>query len=131
MCTSQIAAWVNENARKYDDQKPENNGGKTEYYDLPLPEISGLTSILFAHKGGNIDIDVAVESILALFPTTLNDLIEYKNMKPWQHEVFKATYALEDRAKKNPEAGSSITREINKIIYYAERGKNLVKYPAN
>ncbi len=69
-----------------------NNGGSTDYYALP-PDA-----------------------------TTLNDLIESQGMQPWQHEVFKAVYALEARAKKN---GGSRLREINKILYYAERGKAL------
>lgn len=76
----------------------ENNGGKTSYYDTP---------------NGN---------------QTLNDLIEYKKMKPWQHEVFKACYALEERGQKiNPENPlEGMLREINKMEYYIERGRNLI-----
>jgi hypothetical protein len=72
-----------------------NNGGKTSYYDVP-PETK-----------------------------TLNDLIEHKNMFPFQHEIFKACYALKERALKG--GNSSIERELNKIIYYANRGLELNK----
>lgn len=74
--------------------KGKNNGGETDYYALP--------------EGCK----------------TLNDLIEYKSMQPWQHEVIKAVYALDERAKKN---GGSRIREINKIIYYANRGLAMEK----
>lgn len=57
-----------------------------------------------------------------MFPSTLNDLIEYKDMKPFQHEMFKATYALHKRAEKG---NASIERELNKIQYYLDRGKDL------
>jgi len=65
-----------------------NNGGKTSYYDLPIN------------------------------PTTLDDLIEFKKMPFWQGNIFKATYALTERALRG---GGSEIRELNKIIYYAER----------
>jgi len=106
----------------------ENNGGKTNYYDLPLPDRETLNRILLEfHNGQGLtrDIENTLEAILVLCPQTLNDLIEYKQMQPWQHEVFKATYALHERAKKSK--SYSIEREINKIIYYANRGFNLVR----
>ena len=61
----------------------------------------------------------SINVIFELFPKTLNDIIEHKHMQPWQHEVMKACYALDERAEKN---GGSKIREINKIIYYAQRG---------
>lgn len=101
----------------------ENNGGKTNYYDLPLPNKDQLESILNCVRDGDITVDFAINEILSICPQTLNDLIECKKMQPWQHEVFKATYALEERANKGTFA--SIGREINKIIYYANRGLNI------
>ena len=104
----------------------ENNGGKTGYYDLPLPDKEALTELLMIYVGElpsvRIYVKSIVESILELCPHTLNDLIEYKDMKPWQHEIFKATYALQERAEKN---GGSVLREIHKIDYYAGRGRKL------
>lgn len=104
----------------------ENNGGKTNYYDLPLPDREKVKSYLIAVKQENMGLDFAVDQIINLCPQTLNDIIEYKNLKPWQHEVMKANYALNERALKNPKKGSSKLREINKILYYAERGKKLI-----
>lgn len=76
-----------------------NNGGQTSYYDVP--------------KNAK----------------TLNDLIEYKNMPPWQHEIFKACYALPERGSKiNPENPlKGMLREINKMEYYLNRGKKLIE----
>ena len=39
----------------------------------------------------------------------------------WQGEILKATYALEDRATRSTDGSSSPERELNKIIYYAQR----------
>jgi hypothetical protein len=103
----------------------ENNGGKTNYYDLPLPDKAKLIHLLTSVAYSQITIHDATEQILALCPQTLNDLIEYKQMKPWQHEVMKANYAINERAKKGEFASEE--REINKIIYYANRGLNLVR----
>ena len=98
-----------------------NNGGKTSYYDLPLPKLGELVNSLDELlKRGESFLGIA-KKISELFPQTLNDLIEFKEMKPWQHEVMKACYAINERAKKN---GGSELREINKIIYYANRRKN-------
>lgn len=97
----------------------ENNGGKTGYYDLPLPQRIDIEEVILKVIDGIITVPDAADEILALCPQTLNDLIEYKQMQPWQHEAMKATYALEARADKN---GGSLVREINKIIYYAGRG---------
>lgn len=106
----------------------ENNGGKTGYYDLPRPELKEIVDVIDSAiedilSGRRVSIDIAYD-IFDLFPSTLNDIIEHQNMKPWQHEVFKACYALDARAEKN---GGSEEREINKIIYYAQRGLNLVR----
>jgi len=100
----------------------ENNGGKTNYYDLPLPDRDKLRTILIT---SSLSVEQAIDEILKLCPQTLNDLIEYKQMKPWQHEVMKANYAINERAKKGEFASEE--REINKIIYYANRGLNLVR----
>lgn len=104
----------------------ENNGGKTSYYDLPRPSKEELISYLGAvlPECTDLSLSIVAEAILDMFPSTLNDLIEHRNMKPWQHEVFKACYALDARAQKN---GGSEEREINKIIYYAQRGLNFVR----
>lgn len=106
----------------------ENNGGKTSYYDLPLPDRGKLKTLLIAfHNGQGLhkEIEETIDDILNLCPQTLNDLIEHKQMQPWQHEVFKACYAMEARAKRGK--SFSKEREVNKIIYYAERGLSLIK----
>lgn len=77
-------------------KNPTNNGGKTDYYAIP---------------------DGA---------TTLNDLIEFKRMAPWMHEIFKVIYAFDERSRKG--GGFNPEREINKIIYYAERGRNIIAF---
>jgi hypothetical protein len=103
----------------------EENGGKTRYYDLPKPDLNLLEKLLKQYIiSDDPDTDetfMLVMEICKLVPQTLNDLIEFKEMKPWQHEVMKACYAINERAKKN---GGSELREINKIIYYAQRRKN-------
>jgi hypothetical protein len=99
-----------------------NNGGKTDYYNLPLPNKFLLKDILILYNNKEISCDDTINLIIEACPQTLNDLIEFKEMLPWQHEVFKACYALNERAKKN---GGSALREINKIIYYALRGRKL------
>jgi hypothetical protein len=102
----------------------ENNGGRTSYYDLPLPDKQDILQILRKIQDGILTNNEAAEQIRKICPQTLNDLIEYKQMKPWMHEVFKACYALEERALKG---GASLEREVNKILYYAERGLNLIR----
>jgi peptidoglycan hydrolase CwlO-like protein len=74
----------------------QNNGGKTDYYDIP----SGST--------------------------TLNDLIEYKNMPFWRGEILKAIYGLEGRMQKNKDEKNAEIRELNKIIYYANRRLRMI-----
>lgn len=64
-------------------------GGATDYYDFP--------------EGA----------------TTLNDLIEYKNMSFALGNIFKACYRLGEKA------GTSKLYDINKIIYFAERLKRI------
>ena len=73
------------------DKLTVDNGGTTSYYDVPEGAV------------------------------TLNDLIEHKHMPFWQGEIFKATYALADRAIRTNNFASSEQRELNKIIYFAER----------
>lgn len=97
-----------------------NNGGKTDYYDLPQPDVDEIVNILNIDE---ISINDMANLIVELFPQTLNDLIEYKKMQPWQHEVMKACYALNERSERD---GGSALREINKILYYALRGRNLI-----
>ena len=74
-----------------DKDTAQNNGGRTNYYDIP--------------EGAK----------------TLNDLIEHKDMRFWQGECMKAIYALTDRAARARDGSSSEERELNKIIYYANR----------
>ena len=69
----------------------QNNGGRTNYYDIP--------------EGAK----------------TLNDLIEHKDMRFWQGECLKAIYALTDRAARATDGSSSEERELNKVVYYANR----------
>lgn len=123
----ELSAFSSKPAEPINILKPkgaENNGGKTGYYDLPLPDINDICKILQGIQEGNATIFQAANAVINLCPQTLNDLIEYKNMKPWQHEVFKACYAIEERALKN---GASLEREVNKILYYAGRGLEIVK----
>jgi hypothetical protein len=109
------------------EKSPENNGGKTGYYDLPLPDRDKLIDILnWVSKTNWVEVSVAADRILALCPQTLNDLIEYKNMEPWRHEVMKACYALDERAVKASDGSSSAIREINKMEYYIQRGKQVL-----
>jgi len=75
-----------------------NNGGQTNYYDLP-PESQ---------------------------QPTINDLIEHKKMPFWRGEAFKALYALEERASRSKDSSSSEVRELNKVIYYMERRKKML-----
>lgn len=70
-----------------------NNGGETNYYDLP-PESSR---------------------------PCIDDLIEFKKMQRWQAEVFKSSYAIADRAKRATDGSSSESRELNKMVYYVNR----------
>jgi hypothetical protein len=98
--------------------EPKNNGGTTDYYEIPRPELAAIIALL--HNWNGKDFATLASDIRELFPQTLNDIIEFKNMKPWQHEVMKATYAIDARAKKN---GGSELRELNKILYYTNRRK--------
>lgn len=49
---------------------------------------------------------------------TLNDLIEYKQMPFWLGEIFKACYRYGEKDV------VSKLYEVNKMEYYAKRGKN-------
>ena len=49
---------------------------------------------------------------------TLQDLIEYKNMSWSQGNIFKAAYRLTD------ESHSTAERDLNKIIWFAQRMLN-------
>lgn len=53
--------------------------------------------------------------------TTLNDLIEYKDMSFARGNIFKAAYRLGEKA------GIEEEYDLNKIIYYAERLLNRLK----
>jgi hypothetical protein len=68
-----------------------NNGGTTDCYAIP--------------KGAK----------------TLNDLIEHKGMTFAQGEIFKACYAMDERATRATDGSSSKLREANKMLYYAQR----------
>lgn len=53
--------------------------------------------------------------------TTLNDLIEFKNMSYARGNIFKAAYRLGQKD------GVDDVYDLNKIIYYAERMLNIIK----
>ena len=67
-----------------------NNGGNTDYYDLPNDA------------------------------ETLQDLIEYRNMDWNIANIFKSCYRIGNQDH------SSELRDINKIIWFAERQKKLI-----
>lgn len=73
------------------DTKIISDGKATEYYDFP--------------EGA----------------TTLNDIIEYKNMSFARGNIFKAAYRLGEKS------GIDDEYDLNKIIYYAERMLNVIK----
>jgi hypothetical protein len=113
----EVSEKIESNNRRKSDV---NNGGTTDYYNLPLPDRTKVLNLIEACMNKKvISAYNATNNMFELIANTLNDLIEYKKMQPWQHEVMKACYALEERAEKN---GGSKIREINKIIYYAQRG---------
>lgn len=56
---------------------------------------------------------------------TLDDLIEYKNMPFWLGTIFKVCYAFNERSTRN--SSSTVRREINKILYYSDRGDKKIK----
>ena len=53
--------------------------------------------------------------------TTLNDLIEYKDMSFARGNIFKAAYRLGEKS------GIDDEYDLNKIIYYANRMLNQLK----
>lgn len=57
--------------------------------------------------------------------TTLNDLIEYKNMSFARGNIFKAAYRIGDKE------GIDDLYDLNKIIYYAERMIAQIKNKTN
>lgn len=67
------------------------DGKATEYYDFPIGA------------------------------TTLNDLIEFKEMSFARGNIFKAAYRLGEKS------GIDDIYDLNKIIYYAERMINVIK----
>jgi len=78
--------------------------------DLPettAPEVSdgGSSTYYFLPKGA----------------TELNDLIEFKGMSFARGNVFKACYRLEEKA------GTDSLYDLNKIIYFAERMKEMIE----
>jgi hypothetical protein len=107
-----------------------NNGGRTSYYDLPYLTSNPREALANYLEEYSTNPELTtwdiIDKILTIFPTTLNDLIEYKRMYPFQHEIFKACYALQERASKDIKGGS-ILRELNKMKYYIERGIALAK----
>ncbi len=83
-----------------------NNGGKTDYYNLPKPSRQQLISVLETYFGDTFETldclqDDLLDDVISLFPDTLNDLIEYKDMRFWRGEILKACYGLEGRMEKN------------------------------
>ena len=53
--------------------------------------------------------------------TTLNDIIEFKEMSFARGNIFKAAYRLGEKS------GIDDIYDLNKIIYYAERIINVIK----
>lgn len=53
--------------------------------------------------------------------TTLNDIIEFKEMSFARGNIFKAAYRLGEKS------GIDDEYDLNKIIYYAERMINIIK----
>ena len=101
-----------------------NNGGKTSYYDLPIPSRKKIVEILNEHLRYLNETDMLhlVESIFQAFPDTLNDLIESKQMEFWRGDAFKALYGLEGRIlKSGKDEVSAELRELNKVVYYCNR----------
>lgn len=98
-----IKVWAEE--YKLEEPKEQdqtiNNGGPTHYYDLPT----------------------------ASERPTLDDLIEFKKMQRWQAEVFKASYAIKDRAKRATDGSSSEVRELHKMVYYINRRLSQLSQP--
>lgn len=97
-----------------------NNGGNTDYYALPRPRLVDIEELVKLAVSRDISAENVAEAIDSLLPSTLNDLIEYKNMLFWRGEIFKALYALEERAVRSSNNASRL-RELNKIVYYAQR----------
>lgn len=58
--------------------------------------------------------------------TMLQDLIEFKDMSWNQANIFKAAYRLGD-----PQTHSSIERDLNKIIWFAQRMLNQLPKESN
>lgn len=106
-------------------ENSKNNGGTTSYYDLPRPRLIDIEELIKLAVSRDISVENVAAAIDSLIPSTLNDLIEYKDMKPWQHEMFKSLYAMNERAARSSDGSSSITRELNKQQYYLDRGKRL------
>lgn len=58
--------------------------------------------------------------------TMLQDLIEFKSMSWNQANIFKAAYRLGD-----PQTHSSMERDLNKIIWFAQRMLNQLSKESN
>lgn len=82
---AEVIAYCISKYHTQEDTTATNNGGATSYYDLPPNS------------------------------TTLQDLMEYKDMTWNQANIFKAAYRLRD------ETHSSMERDLNKIIWFANR----------
>ena len=101
---------------------PHNNGGKTDYYDLPKPSEIEIFNILAKHVEDQVGfLEAAAKEIIENLPQTLNDLIEHKDMRFWRGDAFKALYALDERAAKANDGSTTEVRELNKVIYYCQR----------
>jgi hypothetical protein len=102
----------------------ENNGGKTNYYDLPGPSVELIEDVI--RLNDHLPCELLAKEIHALFPNTINDLIEHKDMRFWRGEIFKASYGLDGRIEKN---GGSELRELNKMVYYVNRRLKMLGEP--
>ncbi|CAB4124417.1 hypothetical protein UFOVP59_7 [uncultured Caudovirales phage] len=93
------------------EEAPQSGPYKITIADKPQKEVSPTNNPQKIKSDGK-------DSAYYNFPTdctTLNDLIEYKNMSFAHGNIFKAAYRLGHKD------GISLEYDLNKIIYYAER----------
>lgn len=84
-------------------------------------EITKLSGISNPNNGGDTDYYRIPSDA-----TMLQDLIEFKSMSWNQANIFKAAYRLGD-----PQTHSSMERDLNKIIWFAQRMLNQLSKESN
>ncbi len=86
-------------------------GASAHYCTGLLPKaVKTVTSDTTSNNGGDTDYYKVPPNA-----EMLQDLIEYKDMSWNQANIFKATYRLKDNTH------SDLDRELNKIIWFAQR----------